>query len=1241
MWKFSALVLFALFLLSSCTSSRTYVREQSEEVTPPVMPPAETTQFTVFLTGNTVGASKTSPALRLLRRQLLAAEAERSALIVAGGALCCKLPAKDGASESDLARSFGPLPWLTEGYGGRIVLVPGEEEWDVVSAYEDGGGRIENAVETVLGPRAEIAPADRFPGPVEVSLTPDLSVIALNTQWWLAPDRIFGEAVGYSLREPGDFIAALREMLYEERDKTLLVVGHHPLRSNGEYAGRFSIRDHLTPLPIIGSLRPLYRRYIGESQDMADRDYRLLRRELNRVLESQEEIIYASAHERSLQLFEDHRPGISRQFIVSGSAGETDFVAPGGGAAFTSDEPGFAVLKYYDDGSVWLEMWEATADDENGIMPFRHRLKEGNIIDDHYATTPQFDRTDYRDSTATVAVNADYAKLPGILRPLAGGQNRDLWATPVTAPVLDPARFAGGLTPVRFGGGSQTTTLHLEGANGRRYIARSIDKTEGRGWSVEMQGSIARPIAQDQISILNPFGSLMVPPLASAVGVLHPTPELVYFPDDRRLGPANDMLTDHLVMIEERPDEDMSDVPGLGGATNVIGMAKLLREIRADNDHRVDARAYARARLLDMLIADHDRTSDNIRWAEYEPYELDATLTGDDRTRGKVYVPVPRDRDMAFMRINGLVPLLYKRFSEPTWQDFRSSYGSLSGLNQKPLPIDRPFTASLTLKDWQDIAQEMKSALTDSVLNVAVRQLPAAAYEKDGARIERILRERRDDLDQVATRYYGILARTVDVVGSDKHERFEVQRLPGGRTEVVMLKTTREGETRKELFRRTFDPAETREIRLYGLGGNDQFIVRGAAEKAIRLIAIGGTGEDVFADSSRVEGRKKRTKIYDTRSGTTVYRGSEARTVLRDDPGINHYDRSLFALDANDPIFLFGSGREEGITLGVGALLTRHEFRKRPFARQHRLAGSFATKSRSFNLRADSRYVDLWRGWDLLVGAGYDSPTTPYNFFGFGNETAEEIPASGFYEVGVERADVHPALARELFRNVSISFGPAVSYIHARLEEEDRGVRPIDRLPGSAFERRFFFGNTIRLAADAVDLEINPQQGFRFSSQIVSNADLSNMKEAFATLSSDLTLYLSPQIDPQITIATRIGSDHNFGEFPFFSAASLGGKTNLRGYRNTRFVGRSSLYGNADVRVEVYDYRGQLGFGSLGVLGFADVGRVWVNGEHSRTWHPGYGGGVWGHLFNTVLVSASYAMSPEDHTIVLKTGFQF
>ena len=64
----------------------------------------------------------------------------------------------------------------------------------------------------------------------------------------------------------------------------------------------------------------------------------------------------------------------------------------------------------------------------------------------------------------------------GLSRWLAGSGYRDLWTTSIHVPVADLASLGGGLTAERVGGGMTTKTLHLRGADGARYVLRSVDK---------------------------------------------------------------------------------------------------------------------------------------------------------------------------------------------------------------------------------------------------------------------------------------------------------------------------------------------------------------------------------------------------------------------------------------------------------------------------------------------------------------------------------------------------------------------------------------------------------------------------------------------------------------------------------------------------------------------------------------------------------------------------------------------
>jgi hypothetical protein len=88
--------------------------------------------------------------------------------------------------------------------------------------------------------------------------------------------------------------------------------------------------------------------------------------------------------------------------------------------------------------------------------------------------------------------------------------------------------------------------------------------------------------------------------------------------------------------------------PSLDGS-NSKSTAKVFNDMIDENDHRADQFAVLRARLLDIIIGDFDRNMDQWKWAT------------SDTGKGKLYYPIPRDRDQAFFYSDGL---LLKRSSK-------------------------------------------------------------------------------------------------------------------------------------------------------------------------------------------------------------------------------------------------------------------------------------------------------------------------------------------------------------------------------------------------------------------------------------------------------------------------------------------------------------------------------------------------------------------------------------------------
>jgi hypothetical protein len=158
--------------------------------------------------------------------------------------------------------------------------------------------------------------------------------------------------------------AQIEEVIKRNKDKHILIVTHHPLFSDGIHGGYFTFADHVfplsivqkyafLPLPIIGSIYPLARKYGGISQDIPHPAYQAYKKNLLDIFAKYPNVIYANGHEHNLQ-YTDVGTG---HFITSGSGCKTQHVKPGvqGDALFSDKEKGFARLNYYEDGQVWVE----------------------------------------------------------------------------------------------------------------------------------------------------------------------------------------------------------------------------------------------------------------------------------------------------------------------------------------------------------------------------------------------------------------------------------------------------------------------------------------------------------------------------------------------------------------------------------------------------------------------------------------------------------------------------------------------------------------------------------------------------------------------------------------------------------------------------------------------------------------------------------------------------------------------
>jgi len=490
------------------------------------------------------------------------------------------------------------------------------------------------------------------------------------------------------------------------------------------------------------------------------------------------------------------------------------------------------------------------------------------------------------DSTVRVAAGPQYAR--SWWHRLWWGQHyRQEWATPVLAPVLNLRTVvAGGLTPTQAGGSFQTKNLRLVDTAGVEYVLRSVDKDATKALPENLQnGPIAR-LMKDQTSVIHPYGAYIVPPLAQAAGVFHTNPRLVYVGNDPDLGRFQQDFANALYLLEERPEGDQRAVRSFGRSAEVESSRKVFTNLFKSARYRIDARQYLRARLFDMWLGDWSRREDQWRWASFPA-----------ANGGTRYQAIPRDRDHAFFKFDDGILTHIIAWVKSNYQSFhhRIHLSDVEGLNRAAQPMDKSLMVYLTTQDFREVADSLRLHLPDSVIRRALMVWPSEIYQLSGEEFYEKLSSRRDQLPAVAEKFYELLARDVEIPGTDEPERFVVAPDGVGRVRVSVYSLSKENEGQL-IGQRTFDARQTRSIKLFGLGGNDVFELAGAPDLRIAVGIYDGAGQDIVHEQNpTTDRRSNRVTVYDSGDGNTITVGKSI--VVKDyQPAAQEFDAAGWLL---------------------------------------------------------------------------------------------------------------------------------------------------------------------------------------------------------------------------------------------------------------------------------------------------------------------------------------------------------
>jgi len=834
------------------------------------------------------------------------------------------------------------------------------------------------------------------------------------------------------------------------------------------------------------------------------------------------------------------------------------------------------------------------------------------------------------EETRTVVIGPQY-RAGALHRWLWGGDYRDLYTTPVALPVLDLRSYAGGLTPTGPLGHGQTQALGFKGADGREYTFRPVIKDPTGHLPVDLRETLARRVLIDQMASGHPAGHVVVPGLMRPTRILHNEPQLVVMPDDPALGEYRASFANVAGDIEE-----WGGSPSFGGTTETIDGEEMWKRLRQSPEVRPDARAYLKARLLDQLMGDWDRNRGQFRWGK---------LPGET-----LWQPIPEDRDQAFVRFEGLFNW-FLRPQLPLVVKFGPEYSKVAGLTYDGWDVDKRILAGVEWPAWDEVAKELQAELTDEVIDAAARRQPPEFYAKDGARLVAGLKSRRDGLPDQAKRFYQYINKDVDVFCTDVHELVTARRFDNGDLELSVRPAPAGDEPAGEPYiHRRFEAGTTREVRVYLYGGNDQVVITGGHHGGVLLRVVGGDGVDVLDDSAGGGTRFSAAQDH-----------SESHYRVTAGPG-THWDRRPYPppppnknadwIPARDwgrvtgPLFLASFGSDYGLLVGGSLNTVGYGFRKDPWSDKQSLRLLYSTKETGLR----GTYLGQFRfeNSPLRIGvAALGSGIEVAHFFGSGNTTTFEGDKDTF-KLEQDRFELEPALIYGVNADFDISLGPTVKYDHT--EPRDNPV-----LNGEPFYGQGDFtqiGASARLRFDGTDHLALPHKGVFLTATGRFYPAIADVTDAFGEVHGEARAYLATRNERSITLALRAGGQKVFGTHPFWESAFIGGKTpfslleagggsSVRGLPAQRYAGDGSAYGGADLYLPITKAF-LLVPGQVGLMGFYDIGRVFLDGEDSNRWHHGTGGGI---FFTTPgrhsLLSVQYAWSEGDTAVYVRGGLAF
>ena len=1227
--------LVVIFILSLfCNACATYKPQYKSDNTSDIFPNKEI-EHSFYLIGDAGNSpiDGASSALKAFTLELNKASENSTAIFLGDNIYEKGLPKKNDGDRAFAEHQLNVQTATVKDFKGNTIFIPGNHDW--YSGGIEGLKRQEKYIEDILG-KNTFLPENGCP--IErINVSEDIVLILVDSQWYITDwDKHPKLNDDCEFKTRARFIDEFESEVKKARGKTTIIALHHPMFTNGSHGGQYSFKSHMTPLPVLGSLKNIIRKTSGASNaDLNNKRYRELKELLVTLAQENDKALFVSGHEHSLQyIIENSLPQ-----IVSGSGSKISATKNIGGGKFSYGHQGYAVLDIFKDGSSWVRFYAAGTD--NPVF-------ETEVLKANQSIETSFTQSMPKTVKASIYSIEETDKSKGHQK--AWGQRyRKYFSTEVELPTVNLDTLYGGLTPVRKGGGHQSKSLRFEDPQGREYTMRALRKNgvqylqavlfKDQYVTPELEGTKTEALLLDAFTASHPYAPFTIAEMSKAVNVFYTNPKLFYVPKQKAIGKFNDEFGDEIYMIEERTGDGHGDKAGFGYANELISTYDMLEELREKETHVVDESAYIRARLFDMVIGDWDRHQDQWRWAIFKE---------DGKT---IYKPIPRDRDQAFSLMDDGYLMKTATFLIPPIRLLRSYEGKLKDpkwFNVEPFPLDVALLTKTTKADWDKEVALIQNNLTETVIDSAFLNFPIEVRDETIQIIKEKLIQRRENLNLISDEYFEIVNKYATVRGTDKDDWFEIERLENGCTSIKVFRI-KKGKKKDLFHERIYKPEENKGIWVFGLDDDDYFEVKGNGKSKIELLLIGGQNKDTY---NIVNGKK--VHVYDYESKESEFITNEGHHHLKDDYYTNLYDYKKVKYNSKVILPIFGFNPDDGFKLGLGGLFTKNGYDSETFSSQHSINAHvfFATGGVDFNYKGE--FAEIADNINLGLKARFASHNFATNFFGYGNSTPNlnidnpdgEEEDMDYNRVRQSTYAVGSALIRRGEYGSELSIG--VNFESIEIENnEERFINDFfqsDTQPN----RDNFINAEFSYGFNNVDEPAFPTLGLDFKLTLGYTNNITNSND-FSYLIPTLGIAYRLDSNGHLVLASRVKGCFNFGDgFEFYQAANLGANNGLRGYRNERFSGKRSFFHSTDLRYNLKRLSTSIVPIEYGVFGGFDYGRVWVDDDlvgnsefNDDVLNTSVGVGLFVNMVDMLSLNVGLFTSDDSLRFSFGFGFQF